>query len=230
MAGVIGLPLLRFRARRADELPLVDGSSRARSSALSMPLRMSTSLSMLGLALSLCVVLAIGPAAAESPISVADELADDGVFVAFLRRDVDEEALIAAVEDARFDGLRLVAVVPNDPQPTPSAFARRIQEQTDADAAIVFPKEGPLETYVIEDLSSSRIRATEAAREFTEPSRAVEAFATELRSTREAGTPAIVNQIMRALVMMALVIGVVVVIEQSVAHFKRSSRRKASVE
>lgn len=182
------------------------------------------------LPLSLLGVLIVGPAAAESPIEVADELADDGVFVSFLRREVDEEALIAAVEDARFDGLRLVAVVPSDPQPTPGAFARRIQEQTDADAAIVFPAEGPLETYVIDDLSSSRIRATEAARQFADPARAVEAFATELGSTREAGTPEIVNEIMRALVLMALVIGVVVVIEQIVAHFKKSSRKKVSVE
>jgi hypothetical protein len=171
-----------------------------------------------------------GRANAESPIEVADELADDGVFVSFLRRDVDEDALIAAVEDARFDGLRLVAVVPADPQPTNAAFARRIQEQTDADAAIVFPREGPLETYVIEDLASSRIRATEVARQFDDPARAVEGFATELLSTREAETPEIVNQIMRALVIMALVIGVVVVIEQTVAHFKRSRRAKVTVE
>ncbi|MGH1493842.1 MAG: hypothetical protein ACRBK7_31345 [Acidimicrobiales bacterium] len=173
------------------------------------------------------VGITIGAAAAESPIAVADELADDGVFVGFGRRDVDEDALIAAVEDARFDGLRLVAVAPVDPQPDAAAFARRIQEQTDADAAIVFPKEGPLETYVIEDLSSSRIRATAAAREFAEPARAVEAFATEIGSVREAGTPEIVDEIMRALVLMALVIGVVVVIEQIVAHFKRPDRKKS---
>ncbi len=166
-------------------------------------------------------------ASAEAPSDVAEELVDDGVFVGFGRRDVDEEALIAAVEDARFDGLRLVAVVPRDPQPTPAAFARRIQEQTEADAAIVFPEDGKLETYVIEDLSTSRIRATEAAREFDDPARAVTAFATELGSTRETGTPAIVDQIMRALVMMALVIGVVVAIEQGLALFKRSRAKAA---
>lgn len=174
------------------------------------------------------LVLFIGPASAESPIAVGDEVADDGVYVAFLRRDIDEAALIAAVEDARFDGLRLVAVAPTDPQPTASAFARRVQEQTDADAAIIFPSEGPLETYVIDDLSSSRIRATEAARQFTDPARAVQAFATELGSVRESETPEIVNEVMRALVIMALVIGLIVFIEQTIAAVKKSNRKKAA--
>ncbi|MGI9598379.1 MAG: DUF6676 family protein [Acidimicrobiales bacterium] len=177
------------------------------------------------LAASLALLLFVPAAGAESPSTVAEELADDGVFIGFGRGEVDEEALIAAVEDARFDGLRLVVVVPRDPQPTPAAFARRIQEQTEADAAIVFPSEGALETYVIEDLSTSRIRATEAAREFADPARAVTAFATEMSSTRETGTPAIVNQIMRVLVLMALVIGVVVAIEQGIALLKRQTSK-----
>ncbi|MGB5756293.1 MAG: hypothetical protein WBM50_05215, partial [Acidimicrobiales bacterium] len=157
-----------------------------------------------------------------------EEVADDGVFVGFGRDDIDEAALIAAVEDARFDGLRLVAVAPRDPQPTAAAFARRIQEQTEADAAIILPEDGQLETYVIEDLSTTRIRATEAAREFSDPARAVQAFATELGSTRETGTPPIVDQIMRALVLMALVIGVVVAIEQGVARLKKPDTTTAA--
>lgn len=173
-------------------------------------------------------VLGLGPmaaiVAAESPVAVAEEVADDGVFVGFGRRDIDEDALIAAVENARFDGLRLVAVVPRDPQPTASAFARRVQEQTEVDAALVFPADGPLETYVINELSSARIRATEAAREFDDPARAVEAFATEITSTRTTETPEIVGQIMNALVLLALVIGVVVIIEQAVARLRRPAK------
>lgn len=162
------------------------------------------------------------PAAlAESPVAVAEELSDDGVFVGFGRGDIDEDALVAAVEDARFGGLRLVAVAPRDPQPNAAAFARRIQEQTEADAAIIFPPEGVLETYVIEDLSTSRIRATEAAREFADPARAVQAFATEIGSTRDTGTPEIVSQILRALVLLALVIGIIVIIEQGVAKLRK---------
>lgn len=163
-------------------------------------------------------------ASAESPIEVAEEVADDGVFVGFGRPGIDEEALIAAVEDARFDGLRLVAIVPRDPQPSAAAFARRVQEQTDADAALVFPREGALETYVIEDLSPSRIRATEAAREFTDPARAVQAFADEVLTEREEATPEIVGQILNALVLMTLVVGVVVALEQGITRLRRPAK------
>ena len=159
---------------------------------------------------------------AETPGRVAEGVEDDGVFVGFQRTDIDEAALIAAVEDVRFDGLRLIAVAPRDPQPTAAAFARRIQEETDADAALVFPVDGQLETYVIEDLNGDRVRATLAAREFADPARAVEAFAAEITTERESETPEIVGQVMNALVLMALVIGVVVAIEQIVAMIKRS--------
>ncbi len=175
--------------------------------------------------LTIALALSVGPwalmAAAESPTEVAEELADDGVFVGFGRFDIDEQSLIAAVEDARFDGLRVVAVAPRDPHPGPAAYARRIQEQTEADAALVFPPQGPMEAYVIEDLSGSRIRATEAAQEVDDPAEAVATFAREINSVRETGTPRIVNQIMRALVIMALVIGVVVAIEQAIEWYKR---------
>ncbi len=128
---------------------------------------------------------------------------------------------MAAVEDVRFDGLRIVVVVPRDPQPTPSAFARRVQEKTEADAVLVFPPEGRLETYVTDDLSSARIRATDAARQFNDPARAVEAFATEISSTGDGGTPAIVGQVMNALVLLTLVVGIVVAIEQGVNRVRR---------
>lgn len=170
------------------------------------------------------VVAAPIAVSAESPVLVAEEVAADGVYVAPGRTGFDEEALIAAVEDARFDGLRMVVVVPRDPQPTPSAFARRVQEQTELDAAVVFPAEGPLETYVIEDLSASRIRATEAAREFVDPTRAVEAFATEMMSVREAETPEIVNRILNALVLLTLVVGVVVALEMGIAWLRKPSK------
>ncbi len=180
-------------------------------------------------AVALTIMAAFGFApslvSAESPIEVAEEVADDGVFIGFGRPGVDEEALIAAVEDARFDGLRIVAIIPRDPQPNAAAYARRIQERTEADAALVFPKEGPLETYVIEDLSASRIRATEAAREFNDPARAVQAFANEVLAEREAGTPEIVGQIMNALVLMTLVVGAVVILEQVIARLRRPTAK-----
>ena len=175
--------------------------------------------------IALLLQLGVGQlaASAESPLEVAEEVADDGVFIGFGRSaEVDEEALIAAVEDARFDGLRLVAVVPLDPQPDAAAFARRVQEVTEADAALVFPSEGELETFVIEDLSGSRIRATETARGFSDPARAVQAFADEAMSEREAETPEIVGQILNALVLMTLAVGVIVALEQGISRLRRS--------
>lgn len=171
----------------------------------------------------------VGPASAETPGQVAQGAERDGVFVGFRRLDIDEDALIAAVEDVRFDGLRLIAVAPRDPQPTVAAFARRVQEETDADAVIVFPIEGRVETYVIEDLNPSRVRATETAREYSDPAKAVEVFAAELTTDRAAETPEIVGQLMNALVLMALVIGVVVALEQLVAFLRRSRQAPAKM-
>ena len=175
------------------------------------------------LVLTVVSVLAAGssPVAAESPARVADGLADDGVFVGFGRSDVDEAELAAAVADARRDGLDLVVVAPRDPQPTAKAFARRIQERTEADVALVFPSDGPLEAYVIDELSSARPRAIEAARILDDPARAVATFTQELGSDESDGRPAIVGQIIRALVICSLLIGAVVAIELAIARVRR---------
>lgn len=187
---------------------------------------MAVGLAIVGLAVVGVAVLAIGalPASAESPSRVADGLADDGVFVGFGRDgDVDEAALAAAVADARRNDLDLVVVVPRDPQPSAKAFARRIQERTEADVAIVFPSEGPLEAYVIDELSSSRPRAIEAARVLGDPAMAVAAFTEELSTTEEAGRPPIVGQIIRALVICSLLIGAIVAIELAIDRVRRAA-------
>ncbi len=171
---------------------------------------------------ALCVLGFAGPARAESPTEVAEELAEDGVYVGIGRGSIDETALIAAVEEARFEGLRVVVVMPNDPQPSASAFARRIQEASEADAALVFPEEGQLETYVVDDLSGSRIRATERARQLSDPARAVEAFTEELMAENEAGTPAIVGRLINALILFTLIVGAVVAAELIMDRTRKS--------
>lgn len=179
-------------------------------------------LGLVGLALT--ALLGVGPAGAESPTVMADEVAEDGVFVAAFRNDVDEAALIAAVEDARNNGLDLVVIVPGDPQPTAKAFARRVQELTEVDAVVVLPSDGPLEAYVMEDLSTARPRAVDAARTLADPARAVATFAEELTTVAETGRPAIVGQILRALLLFAVVIGAVIGVE----NFLVKPRRTAS--
>ncbi len=177
-------------------------------------------LTAVGMAIGL--VAGLGAAAsAESPTRVAEGLADDGVFVGFGRSDVDEAALVAAVADARGRGLDLVVVVPRDPQPSAKAFARRIQEKTEAEVALVFPSEGPVEAYVLEELSAARPRALDAARALDDPAAAIDAFAVELTTTDDASRPPIVGQIFRALVVFGLLIGVVVAIELIVSRLRR---------
>ncbi|MEM9561554.1 MAG: hypothetical protein AAGA93_02985 [Actinomycetota bacterium] len=200
--------------------PAVDATASRRS-----PLRsVAPTLAAVGLLLGFLLGVGLGlggAASAESPTRVADGLVDDGVFVGFGRNDVDEATLVAAVADAQDRGLDLVVVVPRDPQPSAKAFARRIQEKTEAEVALVFPLDGPVEAYVLEDLSSARPRALDAARALDEPAAAIDAFAVELTTIDDSGRPPIVGQIFRALVVFSLLIGVVVAIELVVSRLRR---------
>ncbi len=183
------------------------------------------------LALAAAVVgLWSAPAAAESPTEVAEQLADDGVFVSRARSDIDEDALIRAVQDVRFDGLRLVAVAPIDPQPDGKSYARRIREVVDADAALLFLDDGTLETAVIEDLSGGRTRATQRARAASDPGRAVLVFAQELTTEPERGRPALVSRLILAVILLAVVISIITVLEQAVrlARARRRADRRVS--
>lgn len=186
----------------------------------------------------LTTVVGITPAAAEDPGFVADAVAEDGVFVAPGRSDVDEAELEAIVQSLRFEALRVVVVAPNDPQPSNEAFARRIQEATDADVAIVFPppqdptptdsaigeentvedtvEEAQVEAYVIDDLQENHYRALQEAREFSDPARSVEAFAEEIQAEREVEQPAIIGQLSWALVLMAIGLIVIFALERVV--------------
>ncbi|MDH5291103.1 MAG: hypothetical protein OEY41_14005, partial [Acidimicrobiia bacterium] len=118
----------------------------------------------------------VGPPAAlaESPTVLASELAIDGAYVAPERSDVSEADLVEQTGRARALGLRLVVVVPNDPRPSPQAFARRILEATDSDVALVFPPGGGLEASVADDFRSQSLRALSAARSKADPVLATE--------------------------------------------------------
>ena len=178
----------------------------------------------------LLVVLAAlvlsGPASAESPVEVAEELVIDGVFVSPARSDIEESGLATAVEQARARGLRLVVVAPIDPQPDVASFARRIQEASDADAAIVFPVEGGLEAHVIDEFESASFRALAAARSKATPVAAVEAFSSELLVEPSRALPPIVNQIVNVVVLLGLVLAAAVAMEQAL---RRMLRRRGSI-
>lgn len=155
-----------------------------------------------------------GQVSAESPADVVEELAVDGVFVAEGRTDIDEAAVAAAIDEARAFGLRLVAVAPNDPQPDAAAFARRVQEASDADAAVVFPPGGGFEAHVIEEYNSAGLRAIEVGRSKATPVAAVEAFSAELLVEPERGVPPIVRQVMLVVFFMAILLAGAVAGEQ----------------
>lgn len=167
-------------------------------------------------------LLIASPAAAESPVALSEELASDGVYVSRVRTEIDEVALEAAVQEVRSDGLLLVVVAPIDPQPDGEAFARRIQEAVEADAALIFMPDGSIETYVIDELTPARIRAMEKAQAIADPARATLAFADELTSERTAGRPELIGQLIMALVLLGVAIGLIVAAEQAV----NANRRK----
>lgn len=169
---------------------------------------------------------AVTPAGAESPTEVAEELATDGVFVA-PGREIDEAGLAVAVEEARARGLRLVVVVPNDPQPTVTAFARRVQEASDADVAIVFPIEGGVEAFAIEEFESAHIRSLTAARAKSSPVEAVETYTEQLLTEPTTSLPPIVGQLITIVVLLALVLAGAVAVEQLLRRMlSRGNRTK----
>ncbi len=165
------------------------------------PLRGAAAVLLVGLS-----VFGMGPAGAETPTEVAEAVAVDGVYAAPGGADLDQEAAAEAVRAARARGLRLVVIAPEDPQPDPAAFARRVLEASDVDAALVFPIDGPVESSVADDLSSANLRALAAAREATDPVAAVEVFTDELLTEPERSVPPIVGQLVQAVLLMALVL------------------------
>ena len=177
--------------------------------------------------LGLAVVLVPAAAEAESPTLVKEETAVDGVYVAPSRTEVDVDELVASVQRAQALGLRVVAVVPDDPRPTPAAFARRVQEATDADAAVVFPPEGGLEVHVIDEFESARFRAVAAARSKATPALAVDAFAAELLAAPSGSIPSIVSQLILGVLALAGVLVVAVVLEQLLRRMLRRPPSRA---
>ena len=174
------------------------------------------------------LLVVVTPALAESPVALSEELTNDGVYVSRVRTEIDEITLEAAVNEIRNEGLQLVVVAPIDPQPDGEAFARRIQEAVEADAALIFMPDGSIESYVIDELTPARIRATEKAEAIADPARAVLAFADELTSEREAGRPELIGRLITALVLCGLVIGLVVGVEQTVAANRRRRAEERS--
>lgn len=171
--------------------------------------------------------LLTSPSAAENPGDIVPELADDGVYIASSRSsEADAASFVPVIEQARADGVSLAVVWPADPQPNTSAFARRVQEASLLDVVLVFGPDGEFGSFVSEDYQEGSIRASAAARPIAEPSTRVESYMTGLLEEPVRERPAIVNELVRWIVILlvALVIGAVG--EQMIRQFKKSRKRK----
>ena len=192
--------------------------------------RTATHRLLAGIAIVIVVFTTIvAPVSAESPTKVAEELSIDGVFVAPGRDDIVEADLVASVDRAQALGLRLVVVAPADPQPNSEAFARRIQEAADVDAAIVFPPDGGFEAHSVDEFKSNRLRAVSAARSKANPLAAVDAYYNELLVEPERGLPPIIRQLTLIVLLLAVVLAAVVVLDQVLRRAfgrGRNSRRR----
>lgn len=178
--------------------------------------------------LALLLALPASPAAAETPGEVLEEVTLDGVYIARTRDGFDEAALANVVREARARGLILVVVAPDDPQPSATAFARRILEAADANVSIVFAEDNRVEAFVIDELQSAEFRALDAARSKADPTVAVEAFVDELLAEPNRGLPPIVNQLLRLVVGLALLLTLAVVAEQLLRRWLRKRRQAAA--
>lgn len=184
---------------------------------------------MVALTGSLMAVFALAatPVGAESPFEIVGELVDDGVYIAPGRTSDAEPAMfVAVIEQARADGVSLAVVWPDDPQPNTGAFARRVQEASMADVVLVFGPEDTFGSFVAEDYEERAIRASAAARAVDEPAEKASAYLTGLLEEPVRERPAIINELVRWIVLLlaALVVGAVG--EQMIRAFKKSRKRQ----
>ena len=165
------------------------------------------------------------PAVAENPSDLIPELADDGVYIAPSRSsEADAGMFITVVERARADGVTLAVVWPEDPQPNTGAFARRVQEASFADVVLVFGPEDTFGSFVAEDYEEGSIRASAAARLVDEPVAKTSAYLTGLLEEPVRERPAIVNELVRWIVLLLAALVVAAVGEQMIRKFKKSRK------
>lgn len=175
-----------------------------------------------------CGLLAFGvtPSAAENPGDVVSDLADDGVYIAPGRAEEAEPAsFLPVIEKARAAGATMAVVWPDDPQPNTGAFARRVQEEGMFDVVLVFGSDGVLGSFVSEDYEEGAIRASAAARAASAPTAKASAYLTGLLEEPIRERPAIVNVLVRWIVILLVALVAGAVGEQMIRQFKRARKR-----
>ncbi len=126
----------------------------------------------------------------ETPTKLAEKLEDTGVYIGPGRSDVEAGSFEQAVKRAEEEGIEIIVLVPDRPEPDASAFARRMQERTNVDAAIVFPPDdGQVQAYASDEFESSRTRALDKAQEEDDRSTVLDVYVSELNSGGSRSVP-----------------------------------------
>ncbi len=156
---------------------------------------------------------------------VLEEISDDETYVGASRDDISEEALRQAVAQVNADtGLRLVALAPDNPQPSARSFALRVQEATSAEV-LLFVRDGLATSSVTGDetqpLSSeinSRVRnqgcATQSVWGIEDEGQAVVVFGDQLANGCGFRLPAPFIAAVAGLAFFAVLLGLVTVKEK----------------
>ncbi len=174
------------------------------------------------------LLLLVTAASAENPVDVLPDLTDDGVYVASSRvGDADPSAVIPVIQRAQAEGLTMSILWPSEPQPTTSAFARRVQEAGESDVVLVFGPEGDFGSFVAEDYEDGSIRAVNAARAAVSPAAKADAFLTGLLEEPVRERPAIINSLVRWIAILLGALVAAAVGEQMIRQYKRSRKRQA---
>lgn len=155
------------------------------------------------------LMLGVTPASAEPPLDVVAS-AVDGVYVA-PGRTFDTDRLSTVVERARQNGITLLIAAPAAPEPDASAYALRLRQAADVDAAIVFGLEGEVAGSVGDDHFDGFARAEKAARAvmvepFADPVMAADAFVTELLSEPSGNLSEVVGDVGQAVLIFVVII------------------------
>ena len=173
------------------------------------------------------VAFTVSPGGAENPSDVVPELADDGVYVAPGRLDeADPASFYDVIEEARGEGVTLGVIWPDDPQPNTGAFARRMQESSMLDVVLVYGSDGTLGSFVSEDYEEAAIRAAAAARQVVAPPEQASAFLNGLLEEPVRERPAIIDDLVRWVVICLAALVAAAVGEQMIRQFKRSQKRR----
>ncbi len=166
------------------------------------------------------------PSLAEQPSLIVAETADDGTYVAASRQATFNESMfVEVIARARSMGISLIVVVPDEAEPSTTAFALRSREAADVDVAIVFGPDELFAADVADEYEETGARALNAAREANTPTDKIDVFLTDLTTEPERLRPAMVNRVVRWVVTLLLILLGAALLDALWRQARKSRRR-----